>query len=98
MPSQIRKFIFYASIFIGILSAFSISLYIYGSRPTFPADFTVAGWRVGGMPYDKFQQEYEKRLQLLSSYPVQLQSSRSNIPNKQLALGQLGVQYQKDEP
>ncbi|MDQ0902921.1 VanW family protein [Paenibacillus sp. V4I7] len=96
MSRQIRKVIFYTSIVVGMLSAFSIALYVYGSQPTFPADFTVAGWRVGGMPYDKFQQEYEQRLQLLSSYPVQLQSSRPNIPNKQLALGQLGVQYQKE--
>ncbi|SDP00575.1 Vancomycin resistance protein YoaR, contains peptidoglycan-binding and VanW domains [Paenibacillus sp. yr247] len=96
MPRQIRKLIFYTSIIIGLLSAFSIALYAYGSQSTLPSNFAVAGWRVGGMPYDKFQQQYEQRLKLLTSFPVQLQTSYSDIPNRQLALGELGVQYQKE--
>lgn len=96
MPRQIRKVIFYSSIVAGLLGTLSIALYAYSSQTTLPSDFAVAGWRVGGMPYDKFRQQFEQRLQLLSSYPVQIQSSHSDIPDKQLSLGQLGVQYQKE--
>ncbi|NOV00442.1 VanW family protein [Paenibacillus planticolens] len=96
MPLYIRKAIFYVSVALGLLSIISISLYIYGSQSTLPPKFTVAGWRVGGMPYDKFQEQFEERLRLLSAFPVQLQTSYPNIANRQLTLGQLGVEYHND--
>ena len=80
MPRQIRKVIFYTSIFIGLLSAFSIALYMYGSQAHCLRKFTVAGWRVGGMPYDTFRATIRgERLQLLSAFPIQLHTSYPNI-------------------
>ncbi|MBP1965833.1 VanW family protein [Paenibacillus aceris] len=96
MPLYIRKPIIYASVTLGLLSALSIALYIYGSQNTLPPKFTVAGWRVGGMPYDTFQEQYKERLELLSAFPVQLQTSYPDIANRQLTLGQLGVEYHDD--
>lgn len=96
MPLYIRKAIISASVTLGLLSALSIALYIYGSQSTLPPKFTVAGWRVGGMPYDKFQEQYKERLELLSAFPVQLQTSYPDIANRQLTLGQLGVEYHDD--
>lgn len=96
MPFPIRKAVFYISIAAGLLSALSIALYMYGSQSTLPHNFAVAGWRVGGMSLDTFQQQYEERLKLISSFPVQLQTSYPDISNRQLSLGQLGVEYQDE--
>ncbi|MZQ85748.1 hypothetical protein GQF01_26955 [Paenibacillus sp. 5J-6] len=96
MPPLIRKVTFYTTITIGLLSSISIALYLYGSQSTLPPKFTVAGWRVGGMPYDTFEQQYEERLERLSAFPIQLQTSYPDIANRQLTLGQLGVEYHDD--
>ncbi|MDD9271830.1 VanW family protein [Paenibacillus sp. GCM10023248] len=93
MPLHLRKVAIHVSIVTGMLGALGIALYMYGSQSTLPPKFAVAGWRVGGMPYDTFQQQYDERLNLLSSFPVQLQTSYPDIANRQLTLGQLGIEY-----
>ncbi|NQX70087.1 VanW family protein [Paenibacillus alba] len=96
MPFQIRTIIFYLSIILGAFSAISIALYMYGSQATLPPNFSVAGWRVGDMRYETFQQQYNKRLEQLLAFPIQIDTSYPDIPNRQLTLGQLGIHYQNE--
>ncbi|UKS26165.1 VanW family protein [Paenibacillus sp. HWE-109] len=96
MSYPFAKITLYASILAGLLSAFGIALYVYGSQATLPANFSVAGWRVGGMPYEAFQQQLQQRLELLTAYPIQIETSYPDIPNRQLTLGQLGIHFQTE--
>lgn len=97
MPLPFRKVALHATVVTGLLGALSIALYMYGSQSTLPPKFAVAGWRVGGMSITVFQQQYEERLKLLSSFPVQLQTSYPDIANRELTLGQLGVEYHDEK-
>lgn len=96
MTRSFRNPFLYFSVALGLLVTCGTALYIYGSQTTFPANVTIAGWRVGGMSYASFQSESEQRLKRLSAFPVLLHSSYPEIPAKELSLGQLGIHYDKN--
>lgn len=95
MTRSFRNPLLYFSVALALLVTCGIALYIYGSQSTFPANVTIAGWRVGGMSYVSFQSESEQRLNRLSSFPVLLHTSYPDIPAKELPLGQLGIRYDR---
>ncbi|OCT13177.1 hypothetical protein A8709_20760 [Paenibacillus pectinilyticus] len=96
MTRPFKNLILSSSVVLGLLGTCGIALYMYGMQTTFSPNVTIGGWRVGGMSYATFQTELEQRLQQLSAFPILMQTSYAEIPNKQLPLGQLGVRYDKD--
>ena len=74
MTRSFRNPFLYFSVALGLLVTCGTALYIYGSQTTFPANVTIAGWRVGGMSYASFQSESELLSLLFRKAPVERQA------------------------
>jgi vancomycin resistance protein YoaR len=73
------------------------ALYAYGSQQTLPTGFTISGWKVGGMPYAGFEQQFQEHLRRLARQHVMLSSPVSEVESKELALGELGAAFNEKE-
>lgn len=73
------------------------SIAFYGSRPAFPEQFTVSGWKVGGMAYADFPGQLSRQVALLNSVPVQLVSDRKEVPSRSQKLQDLGLRIDDRE-
>ncbi|MCY9591669.1 hypothetical protein PC41400_02795 [Paenibacillus chitinolyticus] len=73
------------------------SIAFYGSRPTFPEQFSVSGWKVGGMAYADFPRQLSRQVALLNSVPVQLLSNRKDVPSRSQKLQDLGLRVDDRE-
>jgi vancomycin resistance protein YoaR len=68
------------------------AVYGYAVQAKLPHGFTAGGWRVDGLTYNQFREQWRGKMDALKRFRVSLSAKIDGLPAADVTLGQLGVQ------